>query len=70
VHERLRESWVHDWLVDPGKVYPGTSMPANFASDPPQYQDQYPGSTNADQVRVVLEWVFNFDRVYLGSLAQ
>jgi hypothetical protein len=42
-------------------------MPANFAGDPPQYQAIYPNSTNDMQLGAVLEWLFNFDRVYLGS---
>jgi len=67
VRERLREDWVLRWLEDPGRVYPGTSMPANFAGDPPQYQDIYPGSDNEDQLRLVMEWLYNFDRVYLGA---
>jgi mono/diheme cytochrome c family protein len=69
VRERLRESWVHDWLVNPGTVYPGTAMPANFSGDPPQYQDVYPDSTNAQQLQVVLEWLYNFDRIYMGTNA-
>jgi len=67
VSTRLREDWVRTWLRDPSLVYPGTSMPANFSSPTPQYQDQYPNSTNEDQIRVVLEWLFNFDRYYLGD---
>ncbi len=70
VHERLREDWLAVWLQDPAKVYPGTAMPANFAGDPPQYQEIYPGSTNADQIRVVLEWLYNFDRISMASLSQ
>jgi cytochrome c2 len=66
-HERLREDWVRDWLVDPSRVYPGTSMPANFANDPPAYQDHYPKSTNAEQIQTVLEWLYNFDRVYMNA---
>ena len=65
--DRLREDWVMRWLEDPGRVYPGTSMPANFAGDPPQYQEIYPDSTNDQQLRVVMEWLYNFDRVYLGT---
>jgi cytochrome c2 len=61
-HERLREGWTEDWLWNPGLVYPGTSMPGNFQGDPPQYQQAYPNSTNADQVQVVLDWLFNLDR--------
>ena len=70
VRERLREDWVRDWLINPAVVYPGTAMPANFASTPPQYQDRYPNSSNDDQVRVVLEWLYNFDRMYMGSPGQ
>ena len=66
-HERLREDWVLEWLRDPQSIYPGTSMPGNFAGDPPQYQDKYPNSNNEQQLQVVLEWLFNFDRVYMGS---
>jgi len=65
--ERLREAWVKDWLMDPSLVYPGTAMPANFSGDPPQYQEHYPNSTNAQQVQVVLEWLYNFDRMYIGQ---
>jgi cytochrome c2 len=61
-HERLREPWTEDWLWNPGLVYPGTSMPGNFQGDPPQYQQAYPNSSNADQVQVVLDWLFNMDR--------
>jgi hypothetical protein len=66
-HERLREDWVLEWLRDPQSIYPGTSMPGNFAGDPPQYQDKYPNSNNEQQLGVVLEWLFNFDRVYMGA---
>ncbi len=63
--ERLREDWVRDWIMDPAAIYPGTAMPANFSGDPPQYQEHYPNSTNADQVNVVVEWLYNFDRMYM-----
>jgi cytochrome c2/transcriptional regulator with XRE-family HTH domain len=66
-YERLREDWTLEWLRNPQGTYPGTSMPANFAGDPPQYQDVYPNSTNEQQLRVVLEWLFNFDRVSMGG---
>ena len=55
------------WLEDPSLIYPGTSMPANFATEPAQYQDQFPDSTNEDQILVVLEWLYNFDRVTISG---
>jgi cytochrome c2 len=60
--ERLREPWVEDWLWSPGLVYPGTSMPANFQGDPPQYQNVYPDSSNEQQIQAVLDWLYNMDR--------
>lgn len=65
--DRLREAWVADWLADPALIYPGTAMPANFTGDPPNYQEQYPDSTNAEQIRAVVEWLYNFDRMYIGQ---
>jgi cbb3-type cytochrome oxidase cytochrome c subunit len=70
VHERLREDWVHRWLVDPSRLYPGTAMPANFSADPPQYQDVYPKSSNEDQIRIVLDWLYNLDRRVPAEPAQ
>jgi mono/diheme cytochrome c family protein len=67
-HERLREAWVHDWLWNPGLVYSGPSMPANFQGDPPQYQNVYPDSSNDQQIQTVLDWLFNLDRA--APLAQ
>jgi hypothetical protein len=65
--ERLREDWVHDWLVNPALTYPGTAMPANFTSSPPQYQEQFPNSSNDAQIRVVLDWLYNFDRIQMAT---
>jgi hypothetical protein len=60
--ERLREDWTREWLWGPNLVYPGSSMPANFLADPPEYQAVYPDSDNAQQIRSVLDWLYNFDR--------
>jgi hypothetical protein len=62
VRERLREDWTEDWLWNPALTYPGTSMPANFLGNPPQYQQAFPNSTNTDQVQAVMDWLFNLDR--------
>jgi hypothetical protein len=65
--ERLREDWTHDWLWNPSAIYPGTSMPANFAGSPPEWQEQYPGSDNDDQIQAVLDWLYNFDQISSGA---
>lgn len=62
VRSRLREEWVRDWLWGPKRTYPGTAMPDNFAAHVPQYREHYPGSSNADQVEAVLNWLYNMDR--------
>jgi len=60
--ERLRPDWTRDWLWNPGLIYPGTSMAANFASSEPQYQEQFPDSSNAQQIDAVIDWLYNLDR--------
>ena len=41
-HERLREDWVLRVAEGAEPVYPGTSMPANFAGDPPAVPGHLP----------------------------
>ena len=59
---RLREDWVVEWLRNPALIYPGTSMPGNFLSEPAQYQELYPDSTNNDQIDAITDWLFNYNR--------
>ena len=61
VRERLRPDWVREWLTDPARIYPGTSMPANFQGEKPQWQELLPQS-NAQQIEAVLTWLYNLDR--------
>ena len=58
---RLRPDWLRDWLHDPSKLYPGTSMPANFPPDELVYQELFPG-TSEDQIEAILTWLYNLDR--------
>ena len=57
--DRLREEWVREWLWNPTAIYPGTSMPSNFSGHEPQFQEQYPGSSNAAQIDAVMDWLYN-----------
>jgi hypothetical protein len=59
--ERLRPDWVREWLTDPARIYPGTSMPANFARDQTQWQELLP-VPSAQQIEAVLTWLYNLDR--------
>ena len=47
VPERLRAEWLSQWLADPGRIMPGTRMPANFPSDP--QENAYPEVLGGDQ---------------------
>ena len=60
--DRLREDYVWEWLWSPKLVYPGTSMPDNFAADQPQYQAVAPNTSNADQIRAVMDWLYNSEK--------
>ena len=62
VSARLRPDWVREWLWNPPATYVGTAMAVNFGSDEPQYQAQYPSSTNAEQIDAVMDWLYNKDR--------
>jgi len=61
VATRLRPAWVQEWLWNPPATYVGTAMAVNFGSDEPQYQAQYPSSTNAEQIDAVMDWLYNKD---------
>ncbi|HED67119.1 MAG TPA: c-type cytochrome [Planctomycetes bacterium] len=66
VRERLRPDWVRRWLTDPSKVYPGTTMPANFDLGSEQWQDLYP-APSAEQIEAVTTWLFNLDRALIEN---
>lgn len=61
VHERLREDWVHKWIENPGKVYPGTAMPVNFPADKESHQALFKGSAEV-QIQALLDWLYNLGR--------
>ena len=51
-----------DWMWSPKMIYPGTTMPENFAGDETQYQEHFPDSDNEQQIHAVLDWLYNMDR--------
>jgi hypothetical protein len=63
--ERLRPDWLRDWLTDPSRIYPGTTMPANFDRDE-QWQSLYPAPAR-EQIEAVITWLFNLDRALIRN---
>ena len=58
VPRRLRAEWLHPWLADPGKIQPGTRMPANFPKD--AAENAYPevlGGDQAKQIEAVTQYL-------------
>jgi mono/diheme cytochrome c family protein len=51
VPERLRAQWLSQWLSDPGRIQPGTRMPANFPPDPAE--NAYPDILGGDQKKQI-----------------
>jgi mono/diheme cytochrome c family protein len=51
VRERLRVDWLAQWLADPGRISPGTRMPANFPADPKE--NAYPEILGGDQKKQI-----------------
>jgi len=51
VRERLRVDWLGQWLADPGRISPGTRMPANFPADPKE--NAYPEILGGDQKKQI-----------------
>lgn len=58
VPHRLRAEWLRPWLADPGKIQPGTRMPANFPKNPAE--NAYPeilGGDQAKQIEAVTQYL-------------
>lgn len=51
VPERLRADWLAKWLADPGRIVPGTRMPANFPADPAE--NAFPDILGGDQQKQI-----------------
>ncbi len=55
--DRLRPSWINDWLSDPQKVQPGTKMPTFFSDG--MYQEFISGSPKV-QIKAIVDFLMNF----------
>jgi cytochrome c2 len=70
VPRRLRAEWLHPWLSDPGKIQPGTRMPANFPKD--AAENAYPevlGGDQAKQIEAVTQYLMTLGQGAAASSA-
>jgi cytochrome c2 len=70
VPRRLRAEWLHPWLADPGKIQPGTRMPANFPKD--AAENAYPevlGGDQAKQIEAVTQYLMTLGQGTTASSA-
>ena len=59
-HQRLRREWVHQWMVIPAWIQPGTNMPQNFADGVSPYlgDEKYPGDS-ADHINLLVDFLYD-----------
>ena len=60
-NQRLRRSWVFDWMLEPQLIQPGTKMPQNFADGVSPYEGDpnYVGLNSLDQMNLLVDYMFD-----------
>ncbi len=60
-NQRLRRSWVFDWMLEPQLIQPDTKMPQNFADGVSPYLDDpnYAGLNSLDQMNLLVDYMFD-----------
>lgn len=68
VYRRLRPDYVRDWIANPKKILPYTSMPVNipFENPPPLLAQLYHG-TNVEQIEALTDLLMNYDEYARAS---
>jgi mono/diheme cytochrome c family protein len=56
--QRLRPDWVLQWLADPQKIFPGTRMPAFFASGQPNPFPNILGGDSQRQIKAIRDHMY------------
>jgi hypothetical protein len=58
--QRLRRTWVHDWMLNPQLIQPGTKMPQNFGGgkSPFEGDERYPGDGYA-HINLLVDFLFD-----------
>ena len=67
VFRRLRPDWTHDWVANPKRILPYTSMPTNIPYDKGVSQQLFKG-TPTQQLDGVVDLLMNFDRFTEGRV--
>ena len=57
-HERLRPDWILQWIADPQKIFPGTRMPAFFATGQPNPFPEVLGGDSKKQIKALRDHLF------------
>lgn len=59
-YERLRPRWVHDWMLNPQLIQPGTKMPQNFGGGRSPFEDdpKYPGE-GEDHIQLLVDFMYD-----------
>lgn len=59
-YRRLRPTWVHEWMLQPGWIQPGTKMPQNFpgGKSPFEGDPAYP-PTSAEQIQLLVDYMYD-----------
>lgn len=62
-YERLRRSWVVQWMLEPQLIQPGTKMPQNFADGKSPFEGdaKYPG-TGKDHIELLVDTLYDSGR--------
>jgi hypothetical protein len=58
--QRLRRSWVFNWMLDPQAIQPGTKMPQNFGGGKSPYEGdpKYPGD-GLDHINLLVDFLYD-----------
>lgn len=59
-HRRLRHEWVHQWMLQPALIQPGTKMPQNFlgGKSPFEGDPAFPG-TSEDHLNLIVDYLYD-----------
>jgi mono/diheme cytochrome c family protein len=60
--DRLRPTWLKQWIASPKRLLPYTGMPNNFTFGQEKYQEAFKG-TSSEQVTAVRDALINYNKI-------